>query len=137
MPQEEEFNYHSGTVSHVPTNDFLTSLDITREVNLPKANESILKEMPKQSDEIVLRNSSKIFTINNGMNTYSCDKSTITFASVFKNQSFSLAHSFDESNRSLANLTHNNTGVTDKRLNLSLNILSIVFEYKLLIPNII
>jgi hypothetical protein len=115
LPQEE-FNYHSGTVSHVPTNDFLTSLDITREVNLPKANESILKEMPKQSEESVLSNSSKIFTINNRMNSYSCDKSTITFASVFKNQSFSLTHSFEENNKSLGNLTHNNTGVTDKRL---------------------
>jgi hypothetical protein len=113
----DKLNYNCDKISHAQTNDFLTSLDVTREVIMPKANESILKEITEQSNEKLL-NSSKVFTITNGVNTLLSKHSSITFATVFKNQSLSLAQS-TEDNASLSALTNHNTPASNFNNNLS------------------
>lgn len=116
----EGLNYQSDKISHAPTNDFLTSLDITREVKLPKENESILKEKSEQTCQTILNNSSKNFTVSNGVNTLLSKHSSITFASVFKNQSLSLAHS-TENNNSMNTTTHNTSVTTATTTNYTSN----------------
>ena len=106
MPQEE-IHYVSDKVSQLANIDFLTSLDITREVHLPKANESISNEMNHVTYEenSVLNGDTHASSVNSRVNTIFTNKhSSITFASVFK--SASLSKSFDDNNNLSLNNNH-------------------------------